>query len=225
MTTREFNRLSYRTRFQYISNGFPKVAEFITRSAPTTIVRIYGVQRFFVERAFNLETQEFENVTAFKSVAYLRKYSCYYDSLKRQLRAFLDVQLPMTPLEEEITAPFEFHDPYTALDYVILSLCIMDAKGLAPYMADDGRFDRMTKKAFIEYQERVFADLREQGDWQLLMEKSECTGCYKGTPIYVFTGNKSGFRHAFNITFDGELVTELYRCSSSSDWLDWMMPF
>ena len=81
------------------------------------------------------------------------------------------------------------------------------------------------KTAFLYKQMEIFKELRKKGDTNLLISTNICTGCLCSEPVFVFTGNNSGLKYAIYVQFtDGE-ITDIFRCSEQSDWLDGMLPF
>lgn len=104
---------------------------------------------------------------------------------------------------------------YQNLDYHLLNEVLDDAC----------LYQDMRKTSFILEQKKIFDSLRKKGDTQMLLSTNICTGCLCGKPLFVLTGNNSGFKHALYFEFTGDVITDIFRCSEQSDWLDWMEPF
>jgi hypothetical protein len=223
MTSKQFNKLPFEHRLQIAYNQCTTVTKFITGTRPARYVTVGAFQRFFVEKVLNLENQEIEKVHAFESVAYLSKYSRFRGSLKGWLRRSLDVSLIPTPEEELFSRPFSYTSSSNDLDMLLLSFECMDAEGLVPLLNENHRYDGMDRHSFIIYCDRLFRDLFEKGDRDMLKEATVCEGCKRDDTVYLFKGKVSGFRHAITVDFDGESVTGVSRCSHQSDRLDWMM--
>ena len=109
----------------------------------------------------------------------------------------------------------EILNAYQKLDYHLLN----------DLLDDDCLYEDMRKTSFVLYQKRIFDSLRKKGDTHMLLSTNICTGCLCSEPVFVFTGNHSGFKHALYFEFTTEVITDIFRCSEQSDWLDWMMPF
>ncbi len=104
---------------------------------------------------------------------------------------------------------------YQNLDYHLLNEVLDDAC----------LYQDMRKTSFILEQKKIFDSLRKKGDTKMLLSTNICTGCLCGKPLFVLTGNHSGFKHALYFEFTGDVITDIFRCSEQSDWLEWMMPF
>lgn len=104
---------------------------------------------------------------------------------------------------------------YQKLDYHLLN----------ELLDDDCYYQDMRKTSFLLLQKRIFESLRKKGDSHMLLSTNICTGCLCGKPLFVLTGNNSGFKHGLYFEFTGDIVTDIFRCSEQSDWLDWMTPF
>ena len=104
---------------------------------------------------------------------------------------------------------------YQNLDYHLLNEVLDDAC----------LYQDMRKTSFILEQKKIFDSLRKKGDTQMLLSTNICTGCLCGKPLFVLTGNNSGFKHALYFEFTGDVITDIFRCSEQSDILDWMEPF
>lgn len=113
-----------------------------------------------------------------------------------------------TKLRETLTA-------YQNLDYHLLN----------EVLDDDCLYQDMRKTSFILEQKKIFDSLRKKGDTHMLLSTNICTGCLCGKPLFVLTGNQSGFKHGLYFEFTGDVITDIFRCSGQSDWLDWMEPF
>jgi hypothetical protein len=104
---------------------------------------------------------------------------------------------------------------YQKLDYHLLN----------EVLDDDCLYQDMRKTSFILEQKKIFDSLRKKGDTHMLLSTNICTGCLCGKPLFVLMGNHSGFKHALYFEFTGDVITDIFRCSEQSDWLEWMMPF
>ena len=113
-----------------------------------------------------------------------------------------------TRLQETLAA-------YQKLDYHLLN----------EVLDDDCLYEDMRKTSFVLQQKKIFDSLRKKGDTKMLLSTNICTGCLCGKPLFVLTGNHSGLKHALYFEFTGDVITDIFRCSEQSDWLEWMMPF
>jgi hypothetical protein len=113
-----------------------------------------------------------------------------------------------TKLQETLAA-------YQNLDYHMLNEVLDDAC----------LFQDMRKTSFIIHQKKIFDSLRKKGDTKMLLSTNICTGCLCSAPVFVLTGNTSGFKHALYFEFTGDVITDIFRCSEQSDGLKGMMPF
>lgn len=113
----------------------------------------------------------------------------------------------------------------TKLEQIFAAYQTLDDHRLNDYLDDDCLYEDMCKTSFVLHQKRRFDSLRKKGDTYMLLSTNICTGCPCSEPIFVFTGNHSGFKHAFYFEFTTNFITDIYRCSEQSDWLDWMEPF
>ncbi len=106
-------------------------------------------------------------------------------------------------------------DAYKTLDYHLLN----------EVLDEDCLYQDMRKTSFILEQKKIFDSLRKKGDTHMLLSTNICTGCLKNSPLFVLTGNHSGWKHGLYFEFTGDVVTDIFRCSGQSDWLEWMEPF
>lgn len=113
-----------------------------------------------------------------------------------------------TRLQEILTA-------YQNLDYHLLN----------EVLDDDCLYQDMRKISFVLLQKRIFDSLRKQGDTHMLLSTNICTGCLCGKPLFVLTGNNSGFKHGLYFEFTDNVITDIFRCAEQSDILEWMEPF
>ena len=104
---------------------------------------------------------------------------------------------------------------YERLDYHILN----------DTLDENCLYENMRKTSFVLLQKRIFESLRKQGDTKMLLSTNICTGCLCHAPVFVFTGDNSGFKHALYFEFTGDVITDIFRCSEQSDILEWMEPF
>ena len=117
-------------------------------------------------------------------------------------------ELLKTKLQETLAA-------YENLDYHLLN----------EVLDDDCLYEDMRKTSFIIRQKKIFDSLLKKGDTKMLLSTNICTGCLDCAPVFVLTGNHSGFKHALYFEFTGDMITDIFRCSEQSNWLDWMEPF
>jgi hypothetical protein len=101
----------------------------------------------------------------------------------------------------------------------------MDYHLLDNELDDDRLYEDMRKTSFVLLQKRIFDSLRKRGDTKMLLSTNVCTGCLCSAPVFVLTGNHSGFRHALYFEFTGNGITDIFRCSEQSNWLEWMDVF
>jgi len=101
----------------------------------------------------------------------------------------------------------------------------MDYHKLNDLLDDEAYYEDMKKTAFIYKQMQIFKELRKKGDTNLLISTNICTGCLCSEPVFVFTGNNSGLKYAIYVQFTEGDITDIFRCSEQSDWLDGMLPF
>ncbi|WP_417371241.1 hypothetical protein [Gelidibacter japonicus] len=101
----------------------------------------------------------------------------------------------------------------------------MDYHKLNDLLDDEAYYEDMKKTAFIYHQMQIFKELRKKGDTHLLISTNICTGCLCSEPVFVFTGNNSGLKYAIYVQFTESEITDIFRCSEQSDWLDGMVPF
>jgi len=113
-----------------------------------------------------------------------------------------------TKLQEILTA-------YQKLDYHLLN----------EVLEEDCLYQDMPKTSFILEQKKIFDSLRKKGDTQMLLSTNICTGCLCSAPVFVLTGNNSGVKHALYFEFTGSVITDIFRCSEQSNWLEGMEPF
>ena len=104
---------------------------------------------------------------------------------------------------------------YQNLDYHLLN----------EMLDDDCLYQDMRKTSFIIQPKKIFDSLRKKGDTKMLLSTNICTGCLCSAPVFVLRGNHSGFKHALSFEFTEDVITDIFRCSEQSDWLEWMMPF
>src|SRR5690606_12261556 len=100
---------------------------------------------------------------------------------------------------------------YENLDYHLLN----------EVLDDECLYQDMRKISFILEQKRIFDSLRKKGDTRMLLSTNICTGCFDRAPVFVLTGNHSGWKHALYFEFTGDVITDIFRCSEQSNWLDW----
>ncbi|KXN99115.1 hypothetical protein LS48_08600 [Aequorivita aquimaris] len=113
----------------------------------------------------------------------------------------------------------------TKLQQTLAAYQNLDYHLLNEVLDDDCLYQDMRKTSFILEQKKIFDSLRKKGDTQMFLSTNICTGCLCGKPLFVLTGNNSGFKHALYFEFTGDVITDIFRCSEQSDWLDWMEPF
>ncbi|GAB4162930.1 MAG: hypothetical protein Tsb0033_22490 [Winogradskyella sp.] len=101
----------------------------------------------------------------------------------------------------------------------------MDYHCLNDLLDDEAYYEDMKKTAFIHQQMQIFKELRKKGDTHLLISTNICTGCLCSEPVFVFTGNNSGLKYAIYVQFTEGEITDIFKCSEQSDWLDGMLPF
>ena len=103
----------------------------------------------------------------------------------------------------------------------------MDYHKLNDLLDEEAYYQDMKKTAFIYKQMQIFKEFRKKGDTYLNLSTNICTGCLCNDPqpVFVFTGNTSGHKYAIFVEFTEGEITDIYRCSEQSDWLDGMMPF
>lgn len=101
----------------------------------------------------------------------------------------------------------------------------MDYHKLNDLLDDEAYYEDMKKTAFIYKQLQIFKELRKKEDTYLNLSTNICTGCLCSEPVFVFTGNTSGLKYAIFVEFTEGEITDIYRCSEQSDWLNGMMPF
>ncbi len=101
----------------------------------------------------------------------------------------------------------------------------MDYHKLNDLLDEEAYYEDMKKTAFIYKQMQIFKKLRKKGDTYLNLSTNICTGCLCSEPVFVFTGNTSGLKYAVYVQFTQGEITDIFRCSEQSDWLDGMMPF
>ena len=95
---------------------------------------------------------------------------------------------------------------YQELDYHLLN----------DFLDEDCLYQDMRKTSFILKQKRIFDALKKRGDTQLLLSTDICSGCLCSAPIFVFTGNQSGFKYALYFEFKGDTITDIFRCGLNS---------
>ena len=100
----------------------------------------------------------------------------------------------------------EILDAYQNLDYHLLN----------EVLDDDCLYQDMRKTSFILEQKKIFDSLRKKGDTKMLLSTNICTGCLKNSPLFVFIGNHSGWKHGLYFEFTGDVVTDIFRCSGQS---------
>lgn len=113
----------------------------------------------------------------------------------------------------------------TQLGQILQAYQNLDYHFLSDLLDDEAYYQDMRKTSFILHQKRIFDSLRKKGDTQMLLSTNICTGCLCGEPLFVLTGNNSGFKHALYFEFTNDVVTDIFRCSEQSDLLGWMMSF
>lgn len=113
----------------------------------------------------------------------------------------------------------------TKLYNILAAYQKMDYHLLDNELDDDRLYEDMRKTSFVLLQKRIFDSLRKRGDTKMLLSTNVCTGCLCSAPVFVLTGNHSGFRHALYFEFTGNAITDIFRCTEQSDWLEWMEPF
>ena len=113
----------------------------------------------------------------------------------------------------------------TKLHNILVAYQNLDYHLLDNELDDDCLYEDMRKTSFVLLQKRIFDSLRKKGDTKLPLSTNICTGCLCSSPVFVFTGNHSGFRHALYFEFTGDVITDIFRCSEQSNWLEWMEPF
>ncbi|MGB6267871.1 MAG: hypothetical protein WBF67_02590 [Olleya sp.] len=101
----------------------------------------------------------------------------------------------------------------------------MDYHKLNDLLDEEAYYEDMKKTAFIYKQMQIFKELQKRGDTYLNLSTNICTGCLCSEPVFVFTGNTSGLKYAVYVQFTQGEITDIYRCSEQSDWLDGRMPF
>jgi len=103
----------------------------------------------------------------------------------------------------------------------------MDYHKLNDLLDEECYYEDMKKIAFIYKQMQIFKELRKKEDTYLNLSTNICTGCLCSDPqpVFVLTGNNSGLKYAIFVEFTEGEITDIYRCSEQSDWLDGMMPF
>lgn len=101
----------------------------------------------------------------------------------------------------------------------------LDYHKLNDLLDDDSYYEDIKKTAFIYKQMQIFKELRKKGDTHLNLSTNICTGCLCSEPVFVLTGNKSGHKYAIYIQFTQGEITDIFRCSEQSDWLNGMLPF
>ena len=111
------------------------------------------------------------------------------------------------------------------LQLIIAAYQTLDYHKLNAYLDDNCMYEDMRKTSFVLHQKRIFNSLRRKGDTHMSLSTNICTGCLCNEPLFVFTGNHSGFRHALYFKFTGDSITDIFRCTEQSDWLEWMTPF
>lgn len=104
---------------------------------------------------------------------------------------------------------------YQQLDYHLLN----------DLLDEDCLYEDMRKTSFILKQKRIFDAMRKKGDTELLLSTNICTGCLCSAPVFVFTGNQSGVKHALYFEFTGDIITDIFRCWEQSELLKGEMPF
>lgn len=113
----------------------------------------------------------------------------------------------------------------TKLQQTLAAYQNLDYHLLNEVLDDDCLYEDMRKTSFVLQQKKIFDTLRKKGDTQMLLSTNICTGCLCSAPVFVLTGNNSGLKHALYFEFTGDVITDIFRCSEQSDWLEWMMPF
>jgi len=101
-------------------------------------------------------------------------------------------------------------DAYKKLDYHLLN----------DMLDDNCLYQDMRKTSFILEQKRIFDSLRKKGDTKMLLSTNICTGCLKNSPLFVLTGNHSGFKHGLYFEFTGDVITDIFRGSEQSDSME-----
>jgi len=104
---------------------------------------------------------------------------------------------------------------YQNLDYHLLN----------DLLDEDCLYQDMPKTSFLIKQKRIFDAMRKKGDTELLLSTNICTGCLCSAPVFVFTGNHSGVKHALYFEFTGDIITDIFRCWEQSHLLKGEMPF
>lgn len=113
----------------------------------------------------------------------------------------------------------------TKLHQVLKAYENLDYHLLNDELDDNCLYENMRKTSFIIHQKKIFDSLRKKGDTKMLLSTNICSSCLCGEPLFVLTGNHSGFKHGLYFEFTGDVITDIFRCSEQSDWLKWMMPF
>ena len=118
-------------------------------------------------------------------------------------------------------------DVKSLLTQVLEAFQHMDCHKLNDLLDEDCYYDDIKKTAYIYQQMQIFKELRKKGDTHLNLSTNICTGCLCSDPqpVFVFTGNNSGHKYAIYVEFTEGEITDIYRCSEQSDWLDGMLPF
>lgn len=101
----------------------------------------------------------------------------------------------------------------------------LDYHLLIETLDDDCLYENMRKTVFIFQQKKIYDALRKKGDTQMLLSTNICTGCLCSAPVFVLTGNHSGFKHALYFEFTGDVITDIFRCTEQSNWLEGKMPY
>ncbi|HAB28140.1 MAG: hypothetical protein CMP05_07105 [Xanthomarina sp.] len=101
----------------------------------------------------------------------------------------------------------------------------LDYHKLNELLDDEAYYEDMKKTAFIYKQMQIFKELRKNGDTHLNLSTNICASCLCSEPVFVLTGNKSGHKYAIYIQFTQGEITDIFRCSEHSDWLNGMLPF
>lgn len=101
----------------------------------------------------------------------------------------------------------------------------LDYHKLNDLLDDNTYYEDIKKTAFIYKQMQIFKELRKKGDTHLNLSTNICTGCLCSEPVFVFTGNNSSLKYAIYVQFTEGVITDIFRCSEQSDWLDGMLPF
>lgn len=113
----------------------------------------------------------------------------------------------------------------TNLQHIISAYQKLDYHLLSDLLDEDCYYEDMRKTSFVLRQKKIFDSLRKKGDSEMLLSTNICTGCLYSAPVFVFTGNHSGFKHALYFEFTDDIITDIFRCSEQSNFLEGEMPF